>query len=842
MRLPKQCKPGGLRYCSRMRLVAVASVDEQVNVYRANGQQVLGGVYGTPPRGGGPTTSSTTAAPAADGNGDDDIDDSMALDDDEARQVTAVAWRPDGKYLAVVCSDHSLRIVSTANAKTVHHLTREADSQASSSQAAAVPTFLAWTTNFTDTRGSMSLLAQQQDQDARETAFDLHSLLDCEAKLSDLRHLRGDLPRELMLLDVESSLPRLSTLPSTHHDQDVFSTRNSVDAIFHGPRKTGDTVDVLLMASTDGSINLKINSCFEIGSVSLQDSLRASHAHLVTHSSHPLTTNHALLFRVPRTDPAPEPCGENAHDNALRLVVADLAFVTASGRYLSIVASKATQLHNLLRYIKQTQAQTLLEWKNVQDLQARYLRSANMGLQEQFGCSFIDAAYHLAVTGDCWTPLREFLTDIVGDRGHKRWDKAVTTGLEAIRAYAHDCLLPALERAGVHLHTLKGLSKFHKVSGTLGLWTDDLRACEQTLHTLTVFTHKVIVHSSAELRGFKEFSQWLRLQIHIQMAEPLSQTQHDLLQKSDTVDYVATLGYLTGPLANSLLRGYLGPTGLTRADPYKWEGQEEAPVTDDAQPQRTLLERFKAACTQHDAELQQCGETAVRLPSLTDLTSRLASQFAAVTARIAAAQSRMIYHRCPFEVPDDCDAEACDAVITYQIPDSVPVPCVYVAARARSSQHTVRIYCVPLGLARDGRTSSSSSSSSSKAVAVASVSLPSGRVTAIKLLGDGVMLLLWQDQTSDARTHLLQVSYNQSKPDCAMHYTPVSAGTEHYPPAADLDPLPNGESGPLVRHTFQHDRASEPAHIHCDEAGEGTSSTLCVLSADRASYRVLEVV
>lgn len=42
---PVKCKPGTLAYCPTMDLIAVATVDEHVSVFRLNGQRVLGGSY-----------------------------------------------------------------------------------------------------------------------------------------------------------------------------------------------------------------------------------------------------------------------------------------------------------------------------------------------------------------------------------------------------------------------------------------------------------------------------------------------------------------------------------------------------------------------------------------------------------------------------------------------------------------------------------------------------------------------------------------------------------------------------------------------------------------------------
>ena len=43
--LPAKCKPGILTYCPTMDLIALATVDEEVHVFRLNGQRVFGGSF-----------------------------------------------------------------------------------------------------------------------------------------------------------------------------------------------------------------------------------------------------------------------------------------------------------------------------------------------------------------------------------------------------------------------------------------------------------------------------------------------------------------------------------------------------------------------------------------------------------------------------------------------------------------------------------------------------------------------------------------------------------------------------------------------------------------------------
>jgi anaphase-promoting complex subunit 4 len=44
-KLPAKCKPSTLTYCPSMDLIALASADERVHVFRFNGQEALGGPF-----------------------------------------------------------------------------------------------------------------------------------------------------------------------------------------------------------------------------------------------------------------------------------------------------------------------------------------------------------------------------------------------------------------------------------------------------------------------------------------------------------------------------------------------------------------------------------------------------------------------------------------------------------------------------------------------------------------------------------------------------------------------------------------------------------------------------
>lgn len=163
-------------------------------------------------------------------------------------------------------------------------------------------------------------------------------------------------------------------------------------------------------------MHLRVFDSFEIGTISLRSSLKAADEYrFLAYASHPLASTHTVLVET-RSDSTEYARTKTDRGPQLTVLSLDLRFITSSGRYLSLLASKSTQLQNLLRYVQQVQAQIDIEWRTGQDLPSKYMRNINEALEEKCNCNFLTAAYHLLVTGNCYDPLKEFLVDEVGER------------------------------------------------------------------------------------------------------------------------------------------------------------------------------------------------------------------------------------------------------------------------------------------------------------------------------------------------------------------------------------------------------------------------------------------
>ena len=190
----------------------------------------------------------------------------------------------------------------------------------------------------------------------------------------------------------------------TFGSEELFSTRASIDSLFHTRNKeANESTDVLLVGSSNGSLHLRIYDSFDLGMFDADR--RDPRSDIIGYASHPSSSTHALLFS-----------GSQERKDEVILVPLDLRMITETGGYLSLIASKSTQLQNLLRYIIATQFQIYKEFATSQELPKRFIRNIEEALQEKKGCSFATAAYHLAATGDCYECMKEWLVDELRDQ------------------------------------------------------------------------------------------------------------------------------------------------------------------------------------------------------------------------------------------------------------------------------------------------------------------------------------------------------------------------------------------------------------------------------------------
>ncbi|KAH8653357.1 anaphase-promoting complex, cyclosome, subunit 4-domain-containing protein [Xylariales sp. PMI_506] len=452
----------------------------------------------------------------------------------ERESVQALRWKTDGEFLAVGWSDGVVRLMGLENGKAVHQIPVCGTEKANI-------TCIGWARNQAGKRHTPGGGAAWKDIS--------HHGLELGEKVSKI-----DLPSALTFLEVESALPKLSPLPvsgGSGDDMYIFTTRASLEFLFRPfTSETSDLVDIMLVGTNDGKIHVSIYDSFIIGTfqLSLPGDLTSNDALcLVDHASHPGLSTHSLLFR---------PLSE-AKTNELFVVPMDLTFIYSSPENLSLLASKTTTLQKLLRYVNQVQTHMAYEWQSTRELPHKFLNSINAALREAGNYGTMDigqAMYHLVVTGHTFPEVKEWLVDQLAERGHKRWDKAVVSGLESLRSLVHENFLPALERILIILSRLLGIARFHESEDGIGFNSTQITKVMDSVSCLMLVGQKVLLLVMEELELFHAFSTWLRFEID-RLAS--SSASDELTEKEATMEHAKVLLYLERYIRESPLRFHL---------------------------------------------------------------------------------------------------------------------------------------------------------------------------------------------------------------------------------------------------------------------------------------------
>jgi anaphase-promoting complex subunit 4 len=127
----------------------------------------------------------------------------------------------------------------------------------------------------------------------------------------------------------------------------------------------------------------------------------------------------------------------------------------------------------------------------------------------------------------------------------------------------HENFLPALERCAVILSRLKGLAQFYDFREDMGLPAGELAKLMDTISSLTLLGHKILLHVMDELELFTAFSTWMRFQIDRLATERPSD---DLTEKEATMDSAKVLIYIRYYLVESPMSTFFAESVIEDAD------------------------------------------------------------------------------------------------------------------------------------------------------------------------------------------------------------------------------------------------------------------------------------
>ncbi|KAJ4333232.1 hypothetical protein N0V87_007788 [Didymella glomerata] len=540
--------PHLIAYCPTMDLIAVVTDEENLDVYRINGQRAFG-----------------------------------LKRKNEDVTVDTIQWEFNGKSIAVSWSDGKTDLVSAETGK-VGLKDLELPKDAPRDEGDGRVKCIGWGLNFIDVEAVKSRTRKAtrgfdlktEEWDEAKDGADIEDFLQRQPDLQAL-DCAPDLPDQLAVMDIETLLPKLPAIPlppmlpfmrPSQADSGAFSSQAEVDALLHSHHlKDYNSVDMFIRCSDRGTVHPSIYDSLETVTVSLPPVWNIKSTPLL-HASHPYGCSHGLLMQ---TD---TPATQRKN---ITFVPLTLNFIPNAGIYLHLIASKTSQLQNLLLYITQCLQRIRTFFKQATDLPSKFMMNITETLEEKGQGDLTTNLFHLACTGACPALIREWLVDELTEQGHKRWDSTVTTSLTTLQALIHENLIPALDRTATVISRLRGLAMYHDSDWIFSGPASQFTALLDVLKNMRLLAHTTLSYVADEKRQFHAFSRWLRFVIDFEATEPDSQSRAEMEGRDSGVDVGLVLEYVRHGLQQSSLKPFLMPALMLQ----KEDGQKECASYED---------------------------------------------------------------------------------------------------------------------------------------------------------------------------------------------------------------------------------------------------------------------
>lgn len=565
--------PHLIEYCPTMDLIAVVTTEENLDVYRINGQRAFG-----------------------------------LKRKSEDVSIDTIKWEFNGKSIAVSWSDGKTDLVSSETGRVGLkdlHLPKEAAGDGH--EGVGRVKRIGWGLNFIDVESVKSRtkkattgfdLSTDDWEDAKDGA-DIEDFLQRQPDMKALDCV-PDLPDQLAIVDVETMLPKLPAIPLppvlpfmrvSQADSGAFSSQAEVDALLHSHHlKDYNSVDMFIRCSERGTVHPSIYDSQETVTLRLPPAWGIESTPLL-HTSHAYGCSHGLLMRTSKP---------GSQTNNITFVPLTLNFIPSAGIYLHLIASKTAQLQNLMLYITQCLQRIRTFFKQSTDLPSKFMMNITETLEEKGQGDLITNLFHLACTGACPPLLREWLVDELSEQGHKRWDNTVTSSLTTLQALVHENLIPALDRTAVVISRLRGLAMYHDTDWIFSSPATEFTSLLDTLENMRLLAHTVLLHAGDEKRQFAAFSKWLRFVIDFEATEPDSQSRAEMEGRDSGVDISLVLEYVRHGLQQSSLLPYLTPEIMLEEED---KAKDEASYEDTRKAIEVFDEGLKwrpdALCLEH---------------------------------------------------------------------------------------------------------------------------------------------------------------------------------------------------------------------------------------------------
>lgn len=478
----------------------------------------------------------------------------------EDAQVAAMKWKPDGSLLGVGWTDGVCCVYSGENGKLLSQTSvlptrgqedwkldlspdygNDGIDDEDVREDDRIPVCVGWTSyapfskgrNGDLIHGGLSETADEPFTDPEIDPLDGHTNGNGNAK-SGLK----DLVNSITTLDVTKVLPQLSAIPSHGArggpDGSKFASQAGVDSVFETRKPPSTSIDSLILSTRSGRTNVLLDESVQIGTFDIN--LKP-----LLHTSHPECSSQVIL-------------SDASEDGVFSLHYVDLPLDSLGSPLLHVIAANTKRVQNLMSYIAQTIRCIQHDYTTGLQFPMRLMNNISEELSEKEEGSLVMNLYQLAMTGSFTPTMLEWLTDIVKEPNHKRWDLAVSNMYSSIRDHLFINLLPALDRLSIAASTLRGHAKLHEGTSKFDVSPELFSSILDQADSLRLVAQKMLLIVMAEFRQFRAFSKWIRVMIEVGVAGPGTKGAIETEEREvPNLDYSLLLAYIQNTLSQSKL-------------------------------------------------------------------------------------------------------------------------------------------------------------------------------------------------------------------------------------------------------------------------------------------------
>ena len=374
----------------------------------------------------------------------------------EGRAVS-VAWRPDGKILAVGFTDGAIKLFDVENAECIHK-----------SDTGSMSTSMEWVKEETD------YLTDGTSTNSRSLPFFVEKC--------------------------ESYLPRLPHLPKSGGA--LFSKELS-EEVSVDPRKLKslpEELNVLVVCGENGKVHLFLYGIFLCASVSTVDDWgQCSTCHVLSAT---LSCNLKVLSVVLKS--AQQETGKHVAS----LLLYDTSLLWSHGHELSVIAKKAGKVTSLMEYLDNTVQSMSDAWEDI--LLEMDTKLTELAAERLTAGSNVRVEFLTLLTRGVTSPeLQSFLIHDLTVKGLKKLGHSIENSYSNIQNLALKHLQGVTESILFHMTEVHGMSQWHEHFSVLGLSEHEVQMAIRSIGSIMLKTQELVQVINIRLKSFNAFVKWL---------------------------------------------------------------------------------------------------------------------------------------------------------------------------------------------------------------------------------------------------------------------------------------------------------------------------------------------